>query len=214
MKIEVWSDVVCPWCFVGSRHLDQALARFEHADEVEVEWRSYELDPNGPPERSGTYLERIARKYRVPVEEAGARVGRIVQIGAEAGIDFRFDIARLGNTFNAHRLLHLARTVGRQAELENRLFTAAFSEGRRIGDPETLVELAVEAGIAEADARRVLEGGEHAEDVRADEAAAMEIGVDGVPFFRIDERFIIPGAQAPETIVAILDRAWAKTQVP
>jgi predicted DsbA family dithiol-disulfide isomerase len=214
MKIEVWSDVVCPWCFVGSRHLDQALARFEHADEVEVEWRSYELDPNGPPERSGTYLERIARKYRVPVEEAGARVGRIVQIGAEAGIDFRFDIARLGNTFNAHRLLHLARTFGLQAELENRLFTAAFSEGRRIGDPETLVELAVEAGIAEADARRVLEGGEHSEDVRADEAAAMEIGVDGVPFFRIDERFIIPGAQAPETIVAILDRAWAKTQVP
>jgi predicted DsbA family dithiol-disulfide isomerase len=212
MKIEVWSDVVCPWCFVGSRHLDLALQRFEHADDVEVEWRSYELDPNGPPERSGTYLERIARKYHVPVEEAGARVGRIVQVGAEAGIDFRFDLARLGNTFNAHRLLQLARTLGRQAELKDRLFTAAFTEGRRIGDPDTLVALAVEAGIPEADARRVLENGEHAEDVRADEAAAMEIGVDGVPFFWVDQRFVIPGAQAPETIVAILDRAWAKAQ--
>jgi predicted DsbA family dithiol-disulfide isomerase len=210
MKVEVWSDVVCPWCFVGSRNLDEALRRFVHADDVEVEWRSYELDPNGPPERSGTYLERIARKYHVPVEEAESRVGRIVQFGTEAGIDFRFDLARLGNTFNAHRLLHLAKALGVQADLKERLFTAAFTEGARIGDPDTLVSLAVEAGIPEADARRVLESGAHAEDVRADEAEAMEVGVDGVPFFRVDGRFIIPGAQAPETIVAILDRAWQR----
>ena len=211
MKIEVWSDVVCPWCYVGSRNLAAALRSFSHADEVEVEWRSYELDPRGPAERSGSYAERISRKYGIPVGQARASMSRIIQVGADAGIDFRFDDARLGNTFDAHRLIHLARSHGRQEELKDRLFAAAFTEGRPIGDHETLVELALEAGIPEADARRVLSSDEHADDVRADEADAIEVGVDGVPFFLIDRRFMIPGAQTPETVLAILERAWRKT---
>jgi predicted DsbA family dithiol-disulfide isomerase len=211
VKIEVWSDVVCPWCYVGSRNLSAALGVFAHADEVELEWRSFELDPHAPVERSGSYVERIARKYNVPTGQARARLSRIIQVGAEAGIDFRFDEARLGNTFDAHRLLHLARTCGRQDEMKERLFAAAFTEGRRIGDVETLVALAVEVGIAEADARRVLESDEHAADVRADEAEAVDREVEGVPHFLVDGRFTIPGAQSPETIVAILDRAYARS---
>ena len=211
MKIEVWSDVVCPWCYVGSRNLAEALRRFAHADQVEVEWRSYELDPRAPVERSGSYVDRISRKYGIPVGQARASMSRIIQVGADAGIDFRFDDARLGNTFDAHRLIHLARSHGRQDELKDRLFAAAFTEGRPIGDHETLVELAGEVGIPEADARRVLSSDEHADDVRADEADAIEVGVDGVPFFLIDRRFMIPGAQTPETVLAILERAWRKT---
>ena len=211
VKIEVWSDVVCPWCYVGSRHLAEALRRFPHADQVEVEWRSYELDPRAPAQRPGSYVERLSRKYGVPPGQARARLSRIIQVGADAGIEFRFDDARLGNTFDAHRLLHLARAHGRQEALKDRLFAAAFTEGRPIGDRETLVALAVEADLPEPDARRVLESDEHAADVRADEADALEVDVDGVPFFLVDRRFMIPGAQSPETMVTILERAWRKT---
>jgi predicted DsbA family dithiol-disulfide isomerase len=210
--IEVWSDVVCPWCYVGSRNLGEALRRFPHADEVSVVWRSYELDPNGPRERDGSYVERIARKYGVPVGQARASMSRIISVGAEAGIDFRFDDARLGNTFDAHRLLHLARANGRQEALKDRLFLAAFTEGRAIGDPDTLVELAVDAGLDEADARRVLDGDEHAEDVRADEAAARQLDVQGVPHFLIDGRAVIPGAQPVETMLAVIQRAWDRRE--
>jgi predicted DsbA family dithiol-disulfide isomerase len=211
VKIEVWSDVVCPWCYVGSRNLTEALRGFAHADQVEVEWRSYELDRNAPVERSGSYVDRLARKYGVPAGQARARLSRIIEVGAEAGIEFRFDEARLGNTFDAHRLIHLARAHGRQDEMKDRLFAAAFTEGRAIGDHGTLVELALDAGLQEADVRRVLSGDEHGDDVRADEDDAVELGVEGVPFFLIDRRFVIPGAQAPETVLAILERAWRKT---
>src|SRR3954471_15572373 len=157
MKIEIWSDVVCPWCYVGKRHLEHALSTFHHADDVEIEWKSYELDPSAPPVRPGTYMERLSSKYGISTGEARARMSRIVSVGADAGIEFRFDHARPGNTFDAHRLLHLAASVGLQDELKERLFTATFTDGQTIGDRETLVKLAVDVGIAEADARRVLE---------------------------------------------------------
>ena len=211
MDIEVWSDVVCPWCYVGSRNLVEALRRFDHADEVDVVWKAYELDPRAPVEREGSYVDRISRKYGIPVGQARASMSRIIQVGAEAGIDFRFDEARLGNTFDAHRMLHLARAHGRQDEMKERLFAAGFTEGRPIGDHDTLAAVAVEAGVPEADARRVLESDEHADDVRRDEAEAAELDVEGVPYFLIDRRFTIPGAQSPETMLSILDRAWAKT---
>jgi predicted DsbA family dithiol-disulfide isomerase len=208
MKIEIWSDVVCPWCYVGKRHLEQALAEFPHAREVEIEWKSYELDPEAPRQRPGTYSERLATKYGTSVAEARARMARIVSIGAAARIDFRFDDARPGNTFDAHRLLHLAAKVGVQDQLKERFFAATFIEGRPIGDRETLVSLAAEAGIAEADARRVLESRDYAQDVRDDEVEAMEMGVQGVPFFVIDRRYAVSGAQPAAVLLEALDRAW------
>src|SRR5689334_14186556 len=197
MKIEIWSDVVCPWCYVGKRNLETALADFPHAGEVDVEWKSYELDPNGPRERPGKYADRIAKKYGTSVAEARARIARIVSVGAGAGIDFRFDDAQPGNTFDAHRLLHLAALLGVQNELKERLFAATFSEGQVISDRDTLVKLALDVGIPEADARRVLESREYADAVRNDEVEAMELGVRGVPFFVIDRRYGVSGAQPP-----------------
>src|SRR4051795_6079349 len=188
MRIEIWSDVVCPWCYVGKRHLEQALDRFAHRDAVEIVWRAYELDPHAPRQRSGSYPERIARKYGISEDQARASIQRMVNAGADAGIDLRFDDLRGGNTFDAHRLLCFARSLGVQNELKERLLLATFTEGRPIGDRETLVELAGDVGIAEADARRVVESDDFGHEVREDEARAMEIGVTGVPFFLFDGR--------------------------
>ncbi len=210
MQVQVWSDVVCPWCYVGKRNLERALADFAHADDVHVEWRSYELDPEAPLRRPGSYVERIARKYGLSVSEARARMARIISVGADAGIDFRFDDAQPGNTFDAHRLLHLARTLGVQDELKERLFAATFTEGQPIGDRDALVKLALEAGVPEADARRVLESREYADAVRNDEVEAMELGVRGVPFFVIDGRYGVSGAQPPDVMLGVLERAWTE----
>ena len=131
MRIEIWSDVVCPWCYVGKRHLEQALDRFAHRDAVEIVWRAYELDPHAPPERAGSYPERIARKYGISEAQARASISRIVNAGADAGIDVRFDDLRAGNTFDAHRLLHLAASMGAQDELKERLLFATLRKAVR-----------------------------------------------------------------------------------
>jgi predicted DsbA family dithiol-disulfide isomerase len=206
VRIEIWSDIVCPWCYVGSRRLEQALASFPHADEVEIVWRSYELDPNAPAERTGTYVEHLSRKYGVPAADARARLDHMVAVGAELGIDLRFDDARPGNTFDAHRLLHLARTRGVQGELKERLLAATFTEGRPIGDRETLVKLAADVGLDEEEARAALETDAFAADVRADEAEAHAIGVQGVPFFVFDRRYAVSGAQPAEVFLEALER--------
>ena len=208
MRIEIWSDVVCPWCYIGKRNLEQALRGFQNAGDVEIEWKSFELDPYAPAQRPGTYVEHLSRKYGISPEEARVRLARVVSRGAGAGIEFRFDHARPGNTFDAHRLLHLAHAQGLQDELKERFFTATFTEGYPIGDRDTLVKLAADVGISEAEARRVLESHEYADDVRADEAEAVAIGVQGVPFFVFDRRYAVSGAQPPEVLLEVLERAW------
>ena len=208
MKIEIWSDVVCPWCYVGKRNLEQALAQFAHADAVEIEWKAFELNPDAPPNRPGSYVERIAKKYGLPIGEARARMAHLTSVGAEAGIDFRFDDMQPGNTFEAHRLLHLAKSLGLQNELKERLFFALFTEGHPIGDRDALVKLAADVGIPEDESRRVFESREYAQEVRDEEVEAMELGVTGVPFFVFDRRFAASGAQPVDTFVTLLDRAW------
>jgi len=210
VRIEIWSDVVCPWCYVGKRHIEQALERFAHRDEVEIVWKAYELDPHAPPQRVGSYRERLARKYGISEGQARASIQRIVNAGADAGIEFRFDDLRAGNTFDAHRLLHFAESLGVQNELKERLLLATFTEGRPIGDRETLVELAGDVGVAESEARRVVESDEFGREVREEEARAMEIGATGVPFFVFDGRFGVSGAQPPETLLHVLERAWSE----
>jgi predicted DsbA family dithiol-disulfide isomerase len=210
VKVEIWSDVVCPWCYIGKRRFERGLAAFEHRDEVEVVWRSFELDPRAPRGSEEDQVERLARKYGMTREAALAAQARVTGLAAEEGLTYRLDVARPTNTFDAHRLLHLAAEQGVQGAAEERLFAAYFTEGRRLGDAETLVALASEVGVEAAAARDVVGGDAYAEAVTADEREAAELGISAVPFFVIDRRYGIPGAQPAELIQRALDQAWSE----
>ncbi len=221
VRVEIFSDVVCPWCAVGKRRFEAALGRFEHADEIEVVWRAYELDPQAPARRPGDYADRLARKYGMSREQAVAANERLTATAAAEGLEFHFERAQPGNTFDAHRLLHHARAVDESREdasfqdaLKERLFRAYFTEGAAIGDRQTVVALAGEVGLDGEECAEILAGDRYAEAVRADEREALELGVTGVPFFVVDGRFGIPGAQDADTILGVLRRAWAKRHPP
>ena len=209
MRVEIWSDVVCPWCYIGKRRFDEALAQFDHRDAVEVVWRSFELDPEGAREREGDYVSRLAVKYGVSEDNAQAMIDRLVDVAESVGIEMRFDRARLGNTFDAHRLLHLARDRGVQDEVKERLFQGAFTEGRPIGDPAALIALAADAGLDPDEAAAVLASEQYAADVRADEREAVALGCRGVPFFVVDRRYALAGAQSTDLFLEVLDEAWS-----
>ena len=211
MKVEIWSDVVCPWCYIGKRRFEAALARFAHRDEVELVWRSFELDASAPPSDAtqGTYAQRLAQKYGRSVAEAQAMIDGMTATAAEEGLDFRFDLARPGNTFDAHRLLHLALETGLQDALKERLDRATFTEGSPASDHAALRALAVEVGLPAADVDAVLASDRYADAVRADEAQARAYGINGVPFFVVDGRYGISGAQPAEVVLSALEQAWS-----
>jgi predicted DsbA family dithiol-disulfide isomerase len=211
MIVEVFSDVVCPWCAIGKRRLELALDRFEHRDEVEVTWRSFELDPGAPSLADGDLASHLASKYGMTKDQAIASQERLEAAAADEGLEFHFDRARRANTFDAHRLLHYALEVGRQDALKDRLFLAYFRDGEAISDHETLVRLAEESGLDGVKVSEILESGRYSDEVRADEAGARALGITGVPFFVIDRHFGISGAQSPESILHVLDEAWADT---
>jgi predicted DsbA family dithiol-disulfide isomerase len=210
LRVDVWSDIVCPWCFVGKRRLEAALARFAHRDGVEVVWRAFELDPAAPPVRDGVtqYGERLAKKYGTTVEQAEKMIGRMTDVAAADGLVFRFDHIQPGNTFNAHRLLHLAKERGSQDALKERLLRAYMTEGEAIGATETLERLAAEVGLDVDEVRRVLASDVYATEVRADEEDAHRIGITGVPFFVFDFRYAVSGAQPADILLAALTKAW------
>lgn len=212
MKVEIWSDVVCPWCAIGRSRFRAALAGLPGRDDVVVRWRSFELDPAAPREREGDRAAHLAGKYGVSVEAARRMEERVAATAAEDGLDLRFDIARHGNTFDAHRILHLAWESGGSAvqdAVKDRFLRAAFGEGEPVGDPETLVRLAAEAGVDPGAAREVLSGGRYADAVRADQELARRHGISGVPFFVLDDRYGLSGAQPVEVLRQALERAWA-----
>jgi predicted DsbA family dithiol-disulfide isomerase len=212
MDIEIWSDVACPWCYIGKRRFEAALARFEHRDDVEVVWRSFELDPEAPAERSGDRAEHLASKYGMSVEQARDAEAQMTQTAAGERLDFRFDIARAGNTFDAHRVIHLARAHGRQDAMKERLLRAYFTEGELIGDPATLVRLAGEVGLPESEVAEVLAGDGYAEEVRDDERTAAALGIRGVPTFVVDRRLGTSGAHPAEALLGLLQEAWASRE--
>ena len=214
MMVEIWSDVVCPWCYIGKRNLEAALEGFEHRDEVDVVWRAFELDPGAPAQRKGPYAERLAKKYRTSVEGAQGMIDRMTGAGAAVGLDLRFDLAQPGNTFDAHRLLHLAATHGVQDEMKERLFRATFTEGEAVGDRSVLVRLATEVGLDAAEVEEALASGALAEEVRAEEAEATALEITGVPFFVVDRTVAVSGAHPPQALRRILDKAWASSHPP
>jgi predicted DsbA family dithiol-disulfide isomerase len=208
LTVEIWSDVVCPWCYIGKRRFEAALEEFEHRDEVTVMWRSFELDPEAPSSTEGTASERLAAKYGMSHERAQGLHAEMAERGAAEGLEYRFDLARGGNTFDAHRMIHLAATYGHQGVAEERLMRAYFTEGEAISDAETLVRLVAELGVDPDEARTALELGRFGEDVREDEALAGQLGIQGVPFFVFDRRYGVSGAQPPEALLQALETAW------
>jgi predicted DsbA family dithiol-disulfide isomerase len=216
LRIDIWSDIACPWCYVGKRRLEQALGRFAHRGEVEIVWRAFELDPSAPRVRDGSqsYAERLARKYGTAPDQAQEMIDRMVGTAAADGVALRFDHIRPGNTFDAHRLLHLAHVRGVQDALKERLLRAYLTEGQAIGDPEVLAPLAREVGLDDAEVQDVLGSERYAAEVRGDEALARELGIQGVPFFVLARRLGVSGAQPVEVLLAALERAWSELSGP
>jgi predicted DsbA family dithiol-disulfide isomerase len=212
MQVEIWSDVVCPWCYIGKRRFETALAEFAHGDQVEVTWRAYELDPNAPAVRDGDPAVRLARKYGMSVDQARASQANLTQLAAEEGLDYHLDVAAGGNTFDAHRLIHLATDRGLGDQMKERLLRAHLEQALPIGQPATLVELATEVGLDPSEVAAMLEGSDYVDAVRADELRAAEIDVTGVPFFLFDGRLGVPGAQSPDMLLRVLERAWEQSQ--
>jgi predicted DsbA family dithiol-disulfide isomerase len=208
MIVEIWSDVACPWCYVGKRRFEAALAEFEYRDQVEVAWRSFELAPAAPRELAGDRAQRIAEKYGTSVEQARAMEQRMIETAAADGLDFRFDIARSGATFDAHRMVHLAQEHGLQDAMKERLLQAYFSEGQLVSDHETLVRLAAEIGLGEDEVREALASDRYAAQVRDDERTAGRLGIQAVPTFVIDRAFGVSGAQPPGELLELLRRGW------
>jgi predicted DsbA family dithiol-disulfide isomerase len=210
MQIDVWSDYACPWCALGTARLEVALRHFEHGDDVTVAHRAFELDRNAPASSTASSAEAVSRKYGMSPEQVRAGHVQITALGEEVGFVFDFDRVRLGNTFDAHRLTEAVRGTEWEASLVRRLFAARFSEGRQLSDHGVLRDMAGSVGVPTARTEEVLAGAAYAEEVRADEVAATELGVTGVPYFLINDAWPVPGAQDVETLGIVLQRAWSR----
>ncbi|MFF2570719.1 DsbA family oxidoreductase [Streptomyces sp. NPDC058084] len=210
MRVEIWSDIACPWCYIGKARFEKGLAAFAHRDDIEVVHRSFELDPNRPKGDSGPVLEMLAKKYGRTLDEARAMEAHVASNAHSEGLEYRTEGRDHGNTFDIHRLLHLAKDRGRQNELLDLAYRANFAEERSVFDAETLVTLAVEAGLDEDEVRTVLaDGTAYADAVRADEREAAELGANGVPFFVLDRKYGVSGGQPAEVFTQALEQAWA-----
>ncbi len=210
MDIEIWSDIACPWCYVGKRRFEAALAQFEHRDDVSVRWRSFELDPQAPLEREGDRARHLADKYGMSLEQAHAAERQMTDVAAGEGLEFRFDIARAGNTFEGHRILHLAAEHGLQDAMKERLLRAYLSEGELISEPQTLTRLAVEVGLPAHEVTETLAGERFAQDVRTDEQDAARLGISAVPTFVVDRAIGASGAQPPAELLGLLRQGWER----
>lgn len=207
MQIEVWSDLICPWCYIGKRRFEQALAQYELRDQVEVIWRSYELDPNAPARYPGSLNDMLAQKYKVSLQQAEEMNGRVSLIAQEVGLNYRLADAIPGNTLDAHRLIHFA-TAKNQGDLAvERIMQAYFCEMLAIGDRDALATLAPDFGIPESEAKEILLSDAYIEAVRSDEMRAATFGISGVPFFVMDRKLGVSGAQATETLLQALRQA-------
>jgi predicted DsbA family dithiol-disulfide isomerase len=207
LEVEVWSDIVCPWCYIGLHRFESALAAFVHRDEVAVRHRSFELDHHAPAAGHGTAVEHLAEKYGVSRREAEQLEQRAAEAAAAEGLPFRSDRIR-ANTFDAHRLLHMAAETADEPALLAVLFAAHFAERRVLSDHETLVAAAAEAGLDAQRAERVLQTDAYGAEVRAEAREAAALGIHSVPFFVLDRRYAIPGAQPAGVIRDALDGAW------
>lgn len=208
MKVDIWSDIACPFCYIGKRNFEKALEQFPHKDQVQVIMHSFELDPNASKNQNVTMDQMLAKKYGMPLEKAREMNVSVTERAAQAGIHFDLEAAILTNHLDGHRLLHLAKDRGVQSEMQEKLFAAYFAEGKNVSDHQTLIQLGAEAGLKPAEIKDVLESQMYTAEVREDEAIANELGISGVPAFVLAEKYLISGAQPVETFVEALDAAW------
>ncbi|MDI2125198.1 DsbA family oxidoreductase [Yinghuangia seranimata] len=209
MRVEIWSDVSCPWCYVGKARFERGLAAFAHKDQVEVVFRSFELDPERAKGDTVQVLPMLARKYGMSLEQARQAEARVAANAEDAGLAYLTEGRDHGNTFDIHRVLHFAATKDRQDALIDLVYRANFAEERSVFDDEYLVELAVRAGLDEAEVRAVLaDESAFAAEVRADEREAAELGATGVPFFVLDRKYGVSGGQPAEVFTQALEQAW------
>jgi predicted DsbA family dithiol-disulfide isomerase len=214
IKIEIWSDVMCPFCYIGKRRLEQALEIFPKKEEVEIEWKSFQLDPNtksAPGKDAYTYL---AERYGRDIEWSKAMHENVTNMAAEVGLEYRFDKAKIANSFDAHRLEHLAKKLGLGTKVVELIFAAYFTEGKDIADIETLIEIGKAAGIDQQEIEKVFKGSDFGNAVRQDILEAQQLGVTGVPFFVFNRKYGISGAQPvaefSRTLEQVLSEAAAK----
>ena len=209
LDVQIWSDIACPWCYVGKKRFEAALQAFPDRDSVKVTWRSFELDPLAPREPTSQvpYARRLATKYGSSEAQAQAMINNMMSVAAKEGVQMDFVGIQPGNTFDAHRLLHFAHVQGRQHELKEQLFRAYLCEGKSVAARDVLLEAARNVGLDEEQALSVLATDAYADAVRADETSARQYGISGVPFFGIG-RYGVSGAQASEGILSVLRKAW------
>jgi len=214
MRVDIWSDLVCPWCYVGKRRFEKALDRFDLLADVHVVHRSFQLNPAAPRDRTSERREMLMQKYRLSPAQVDEMDARMTQVAAAEGLEFHLEGTVTGNTFDAHQLVHLGHERGIQDAVVERLFRAYFTEQRSLFAAEPLLELAVDAGLDRDEAADVLRSDRYAEAVAADVETARGLGATGVPLFVVDERYGISGAQAPEVFLDVLQRAAAAITTP
>lgn len=213
LKIEIWTDILCPWCYIGKRQFEHALEQFPHKNEVELLYRSFELDPNARKEPGMDSYELLAKKYGVTHEKAAEMHKNVTARAADVGLEYHMEITKPTNSFDAHRLIHLAAAHGLQGEIVEKLSAAYLTEGKHIGRKDTLQAIGVEAGLAPAEVQEMLAGEAYADAVRADENLAQQLGIQGVPFFVIERKYGASGAQGTEVFRQLLEKTWEEFHV-
>jgi predicted DsbA family dithiol-disulfide isomerase len=202
IKVDVWSDIACPWCYIGKRKFEAGVEAF--GGEVAVEYHSFELSPDTPVDFDGSAADYLVQRKGLPAEQVESMLDGVIGIAAEVGLEYDYDALQHTNTVKAHQLIHFARAHGKQIEMKERLLRAYFVEGRHVGRDADLADLAAEIGLDRAEALRSLEANEYLDDVRADQDQAIKYGIQGVPFFVVDGKYGVSGAQSPETFTQVL----------
>lgn len=208
MKVEVWSDVMCPFCYIGKRHYEAALKQFADSNNVEIVWKSFQLNPNSPEQYNGSVNDYLAEHKGISVEQAKAMNDRVTQMAKEAGLTYNFDKAKIANSFKAHRVIQMAKAKGLGDAIEERLFKAYFTEGKDFGSTQVLIELAKDIGLTEAEVNEALTNDDYAYKVKQDVYEAQQIGVTGVPFFVFNRRYAVSGAQPTEVFLQTLQKSF------
>ncbi|MDD4777189.1 MAG: DsbA family oxidoreductase [Fermentimonas sp.] len=210
MKIEIWSDVMCPFCYIGKRNFETALEQFGDKNKLEVVWKSFQLDPTLPEVQNGSYTEHLMDSKGMPRKQVEGMLGNVTQMAKNVGLEYDFDKSVMVNSFKSHRLLQLSKTRGLGDATEERLFRAFFTEGKNIADDETLVELGKEVGLNETEIRNALTDEKYSDMVKQDIQEARSIGVSGVPFFVFNRKYAVSGAQPPQAFLQTLEKSFGE----